>query len=107
MIRRLRERFQGSKRPDIARKELHDTEQRIDETLEDFADRVIDLVTLAYDTADDDFRSTIGMETFLRGVRDHHSAYEAAKEQPRTVQEALKAMKNAAALLKSVLGRSH
>ena len=107
MIRRLRERFQGSERPDILRKDLHDTKQRVDENIEDFADRVMRLVTLAYNTMADEVHSTMGTETFLRGVRDRQAAYEAAKEQPRTVQEALKAMKNAAALLKSVLGRSH
>jgi DNA-binding transcriptional regulator YiaG len=106
LIRRLRQRYSDAGRPDIRRQELHDIKQRVDEGLEEFADRVQDLVTLAFEDPDTPIVNTMGAEAFIRGVRDRSCALEAAKTRPTSVQQALAAMKNASSLAKLVLGRS-
>jgi hypothetical protein len=63
-------------------------------------------VTNAFQGKDPEIVQIMGTEHFLRGVRDRTVAYEAARVYPRTVPEALLAMKDAKALLKSLLGRS-
>jgi hypothetical protein len=106
MISSLRRRFRGTERPEILRKDLHDMKQRMDESVDEFADRILKVISLAFQGADQHFADLLGTEHFIRGVRDRNAAYETAKVNPETVQEALIAMKNASALMKSVYGRS-
>ena len=107
LIRRLRERFQGSERPEILRKDLYDVKQRVDETIDEFADRVMSVVAIAFRGAETAFRDMMGTETFLRGARDRNAVYETSKTHPTTVQDALASVKSASALMRSVLGKSH
>jgi hypothetical protein len=107
MVERLRQRFRGIDRPEILRKNLHDVKQRADESLDDFADRIQTVVATAFQRMDPEISQVMGTEHFLRGVRDRTAAYESARAHPQTVPQALLAMKDANALLKSVMGRSY
>ena len=103
--KRLRERFAGIERPEIIRKDLHDVKQRVEEPLDEFADRVQTMMTRAFPEAEGDIISVMGTEIFLRGARDRQSAFETAKSYPSSIQQALRGMKSNAALIKSVLSR--
>jgi hypothetical protein len=103
----LKQRFQGAERPDLLRKDLHDIKQLVDETVDEFADRIHNLTSIAFQDIGPAGISMLGTEYFIRGVRDRTAAYEAAKENPETIQQALAAIKNAAALQKTILGRAH
>jgi hypothetical protein len=107
MMDNLKRRFRGTERPEIIRKDIQDMKQRVDESLEDFADRIQKAALLAFQGADPQFSDLLGAEYFIRGVKDRNAAYETVKANPQTVQEALTLMKNTAALMKSVYGRSH
>lgn len=104
---RLRERFAGTERPEIIRKDLHDVKQKVDEPLDEYADRVQTLVTRAFPGADGEFVDVMGTEIYLRGARDRQSAFETAKSYPSSISQALRGMKSSTALIKSVLGRTH
>ena len=104
--RRLRDRYAGSERPEILRKELYDVKQRIDEPIEEFADRIQTMANTAYQMAPVEVIDMMGTEAFIRGVRDRNAALETAKGHPTTIPEALTELKNHMALVKAVMGGS-
>ena len=102
----LRRRFRSLERPDILRRQLPDVRQRVDENLEDFADRIREMASSAYrsygcmNTVDD-----AGIEAFLRGLRDRNVSILAANRGPFvTIQAALDAAQHTEANQKT-LGR--
>ena len=103
---RLQERFAGIERADVLRRDLQDIKQRIDEPIDEFADRVQTQVSLAYRGFPLDIINTSSTEIFLRGAKDRQSAYETAKGHPANIQQALSNVKNHSSLLKSIMGRS-
>ena len=96
----LQQRYKVKERPDLLRKDLHDIKQRVDECIDDFADRVHNLASIAFRDSGTDVINMIGYEHFIRGIKDRQAAYEAAKAAPCSVQEALSRVKDAAALQK-------
>ena len=92
----LRRRFRSHERPDILRHQLSDVRQRVDEDLQDFADRIREMASRAYrgygcvNIIDD-----AGIEAFLRGLRDRNVAILAAARGPfMSIQAALDAAQN-------------
>ena len=103
---RLKDRFGGVERPEVLRTSFHDLKQRVDETLDEFADRVQTQANQAYPGQDQAFLDMMSTNGFMRGVRDRLPVLEAAKTNPQTVRQALTAMKNHSALVKAILGKS-
>lgn len=104
--RRLKDRYAGSERPEILRKELYDVKQKVDEPIEEFADRIQTMANTAYQMTPVEVIDMMGTEAFIRGVRDRNAALETAKGHPTTIPEAVTEMKNHMALMKAVMGGS-
>ena len=103
---RLRDRFAGTERPEVLRTSFNDLKQRVDESLDEFADRVQTQAYQAYPGQDQAFLDMMATNGFMRGVRDRFPVLEAAKTDPQTVRQALSAIKNHSALVKAILGKS-
>lgn len=103
---RLQERFAGIERADVLRRDVQDIKQRIDEAVDEFADRVQTQVSLAYRGFPLEIVNTNATEIFLRGARDRQAAYETAKTHPINIQQALSSVKSHSSLLKAIMGKS-
>ena len=105
LMSELRQRFQGAERPEAIRRQLPDVKQRVDETFEQFADRIRGLVAIAYrefGPAATGMMDAMAKETFLRGLRDRDLAISAATFRGPfpNIQAALEAVKDADAIQK-------
>lgn len=103
---RLRDRFAGTERAEVIRSGLHDVKQRVDEAVDEYADRIQSQVALAYPGQNQGFIDMTAKDAFIRGVRDRNAALEASKTNPQTVREALTSMKQYSGLLKAILGKA-
>ena len=94
-------RYDISELPGTARRQLNSIRQEEQESLEDYADRVLVKVLEAYPKIEEDTAQGIGVENFLRGCKDKAAAYAAAEHRPETIQMALQFVKDSAANLKA------
>ncbi len=91
----------GQKDPSIyARRQLPTLKQSEQETVEDFADKVLRLVLDGFPRASNDIIQQLAIEIFLHGCREKTTAYAASEKEPRTLQKALKYVKNSTQNLK-------
>ena len=98
LVKALQERFGSDDQPHILRKVLQDAKQETSESLDDFADRTQQLAQRAYKKTGKKVISCMGVDAFLKGIRDKNSVRQAAYRKPKTVREALQYVKEAAAI---------
>ena len=100
----LSQRYNIAELPGTARRQLNTKRQEKQESLEDYADRVLGKVSEAYPNVEEDVAQALGTESFFRGCRDRSAAYAASEHKPDTIYKALQCVKDAAANLR-VFGR--
>lgn len=84
-------------------RQLFTWKQADDETIDEFADRTYQQLTEAFPKRDSgSVRKSMGVEYFLHGCKDKAAVFTAMNKTPKTVYEALKYVKDAAANLKAL-----
>ena len=105
VIRRCEERF-GKKEDEITtRRQLAAIKQLVDETEDQFAERIERLVRQAYPSANDDVSNAMAVDAFIKGCSNKRAALMVADQapQPQNINEAVRKVKahisNQAAIL--------
>lgn len=104
LCQKFKERFDRKDQPHIIRRQLQEIQQKADETLEEFAERIEDLSTEAYPDSPEFFRSTITIDAFLRGCLEKRAALVTLDKDPKTLDEAVQHMKSAVTNQKLIMG---
>lgn len=101
----LNQRYGLTELPSTARRHLQTMRQEEAETLEDFADRVLQKAVEGFPDMPEEYIQVLATETFLRGCKDKTVAYAASERKPVNVYEAMQEMRDAGANLK-LFGRA-
>lgn len=104
LCQKFKVRFDRKDQPNIIRRQLQEIQQKADETLEEFAERIEDLSTEAYPDSPEFFRSTITIDAFLRGCLEKRAALVTLDKDPKTLDEAVQHMKSAVTNQKLIMG---
>ena len=99
----LNKRYGLVELPTTARRQLQSLKQ--EETLDDFADRVLIKATKGFSDVSDQVLQGLAVENFQKGCRDKAAAFTAAEQNPDTLNEAMQDLRSASANLKA-FGRS-
>ena len=94
LMKCLKNRYGVNEDPSVVRRNLNDIKQEVNESLEDFADRVQHAVAVGYKGAGDRAIEKWAAELFLKGAKEKGAALAASERQPRSIRKALKEMKN-------------
>lgn len=105
LCHKFKERFDKSEQPHIMRRQLQKTKQEVDETLEEFAERIEELSMEAYPDFPDFWRSTVTIDVFLRGCKEKRAALVTLDKDPETLDKAVQYMLNAITNQKLLLGQ--
>ena len=103
---RLRDRFAGTERPEVLRNTIPDLKQRVDESVDEFADRIQTQTNLAFPEYPPEYIDWSAKNSFIRGARDRPAVLEAVKTNPQTIRQLINAMKDHSALVKAIMGKS-
>ncbi|XP_052714028.1 chromosome partition protein Smc-like [Crassostrea angulata] len=87
LCQKFKERFERKDQSHIIRRQLQEIQQKADETLEEFAERIEDLSTEAYPDSPEFFRSTITIDAFLRGCLEKRAALVTLDKDPKTLDK--------------------
>ena len=80
--------------PAAIRRQLQTVRQKVDETLEEFAERVQRLTLDSYEgMVSDDIFQLLAVDAFLEGCKNHHAAGQVRTKEPKSFDEALRLMK--------------
>lgn len=104
LSQKFKERFDRKDQPHINRRQLQEIQQKADETLEEFAERIEDLSTEAYPDSPEFFRITIIIDAFLRGCLEKRAALVTLGKDPKTLDKAVQHMKSAVTNQKLIMG---
>lgn len=104
LCQKFKESFDRKDQSHIIRRQLQEIQQKTDETLEEFAERIEDLSTEAYPDSPEFFRSTITIDAFLRGCLEKRAALVTLDKDPKTLDEAVQHMKSAVTNQKLIMG---
>ncbi|MES9884990.1 MAG: hypothetical protein ABW185_29455, partial [Sedimenticola sp.] len=102
----LTERFSTKLNPKTARKELTLARQLEDESLDDYAQRLVNLAQDAYCDLSQSDLSQVTVECFLRGLTDKAAAMYVLGEDPQSVRGALRAVKEYQANNRAIYGQT-
>lgn len=102
----MKRRFSVKEDPASARRQLVYMRQNEGESLEEFSQRVYFMALDGYKGEKTETVDKIGVEHFLRGIRDKHAAERAFEHAPSTIAKALKYVKKAIATHKAIYGSS-
>jgi len=98
-------RFGPKEPPRTVRRQLACLEQKENETLEEFAERALQLATDGWGAVDADISDNMAMEAFLQGVSDYEAAFTAMQHNPTNIDQALSLLKKAIHDRKCLSGR--
>ena len=98
----LNERFGADEQPHLARKGLFELRQEPHEKTEDFADRVQEQVGVAFGPHHKSISDDVGVDVFVKGLRERAIAAQTAKDKPRSTRAALQAAKENLAIMQFV-----
>ncbi|XP_061195172.1 DNA ligase 1-like [Saccostrea echinata] len=104
LCQKMKERFDKKDQPHIIRRQLQEIKQNVDETLEEFAERIEELTTEGYPDTPEYFKSTITIDAFLRGCTEKRAALVTLDKDPKTLDEAVQHMKSAITNQKLIMG---
>ena len=104
----LDQRYGSAEEPLTARKQLNNMKQEIGESLEDFADRVMEKMQEGYGQnggLSSKVVKELTVENFLKGLKDGRAGLAAAERHPCTMAEAIQDVKDIVANRAMFLGR--
>ena len=101
----MAERFDIKADPSVIRKEMFLVKLDSNETLEEFAQRVQFMAMDAHPGAKEETIQQISVEVFLRGLPDKEAARSSSDKCPKTIQKALKYVKNAINTQKAIFNK--
>ena len=95
LMRDLRKRYGQKDPPSSSRRQLGYTKQDENEDLEDYAERIHQLVLDGHPGVDDRNIQNLAVDAFLRGCRDKLAALLAAGKKPKTILKAVRRVNEA------------
>ena len=107
MMKKLENRFGSKEITETARAKFQQASQQADETLEDWADRVLTLATPAFKHLPVSHRLKETISKFCQGCTDKEAAKHACFEHPKSMQAALNAVKHHQYMSQAVEGKKH
>ena len=108
VVRRCSERF-GKKEDEITtRRQLAAIKQYVDESVDQFAERIERLVRQAFPTATEDIANAMAVDAFIKGCSNKRAALMVADQdpQPRNINEAVRKIKAHISNQAAILGES-
>ena len=107
----LKNKFQhhyGTDSATTIRYELLQTEQKEDESLEEYLERLQKMVVASFlDASKREACSPFFLDAFMKGCRNKGAVLSAAEKHPKTLEEAYKYVLDATHLRKAILGKKH
>lgn len=107
IMKKLENRFGSKELTETARAKFQQSFQQSDESLEDWADRVLTLATNAFRDLPESHRMQEAISKFCQGCIDKEAAKHACFEHPRSMQAALDAIKHHQYISQAVEGKKH
>jgi hypothetical protein len=101
---KMNERFGKKDLPHIIRRQLQDVKQSPEESVEEFADKVLEMTTDGYPDTPEDCRQTVAIDAFLRGCTNKQAALIAMDKNPPTLDIATQYIKSAITNQNLILG---
>ena len=105
LVDKMNQRFGNKDLPYTIRRQLQDVRQNMDETLEEFAERVLEMATDGYYNAPEPVVETIAVDAFLKGCTDKKAVLFAMEKNPTTMDIAVQCVKSTIHNQRVVLGR--
>ena len=105
IMKRLETRFGVKELTETSKAKFHQAFQKQDESLEDWADRVMTLATPAFVDLPEDHLKREAIARFCQGCTDKEAAKHACFEQPETMEEALNLVKHHQYISQAVDGK--
>ncbi len=105
LVEKLASRFGKKDLPTTIRRQLQVLKQNVDESLEEFADRALEMATDGYPGAPAYMIETVAGDVFLKGCTDKYAALSAMDKQPSTLDQALAMVKAAMHNKLALLGK--
>ena len=105
IIKKLETRFGVKELTETSKAKFHQAFQKQDESLEDWADRVMTLATPAFVDLPEDHLKKEAIARFCQGCTDKEAAKHACFEQPETMEEALNLVKHHQYISQAVDGK--
>jgi hypothetical protein len=105
LMDKMAQRFGNKDLPHSIRRQLQDVKQTIEESIEEYAERVQEMATEGYVEASEDIVEMMATEAFLRGCKDNQAALLAMDKDPKRVDLALQYAKSAIHNRKVLLGQ--
>ena len=103
---KLNQRFGNKDLPYTIRRQLQEVRQNIDETVEEFAERVQEMASDGYGpTTPENVVETISVDAFLKGCSDKKATLFAMEKNPTTLDNALQCVKSSIHNQRIVLGK--
>ncbi len=104
LVKALDRRFGDREEPSMMRRHLQTALQGEEEELDDWADRVFQLVRDSYPHGNEDVLQEMAIESFFRGCREKRAVATAADKLPKTLSAALKLVKTTIGNQRAFLG---
>ena len=101
LVKALEERYGVKELPGVARRQALSMKQEEGESVDDFADKVLNKVTEGFPEVDDEVLQSLAVDAFLRGCKDRSAAFAAAEKNPMRMQDAIKEVRASAANLRA------
>ena len=107
LAKNLARRFGSKDAPAIARSKLDIIKQTVDESVEDFSQRVHFLTLEGHPEATQKTIDVLSVEAFHRGCRDKRAAENSMNKKPRNIYKALKYVKESMSNQRTLYGSKH
>ena len=95
LVKHMTKRFGRHDPPITARRQLYSAKQKEDESLEEFADRIMELSVDALKGAKESLVQSIVADVFLKGIKDKAAASVAMDKDPPTIRKAVEYVRQA------------
>ena len=93
LVQKLNQRFGNRDLPHTVRRQLQDVKQNLEETVEEFSERVLELATYGYLNTPENVVEMVAVDSFLKGCQDKKAALFAMEKNPSTIDEAVQHVK--------------
>ena len=107
ILKKLESRFGSVELIETARVNFQQASQHSEETLEDWAERVMTLATAAYKDLPESHRIQEAVAKFSQGCLDKEAAKHACLEHPKNIQEALNLVKHHQFITRAANGQKY
>ncbi|CAC5410873.1 unnamed protein product [Mytilus coruscus] len=104
LVQKLSQRFGNKDLPHTIRRQLQEVRQFVDESIEEFSERIQELATDCYLNTPENVVDTIAVDAFLKGCTDKKASLFAMEKDPNTMDQALQYVKSSIHNQKILLG---